>query len=156
MMSFINLAELWNTVNEINIGMFTTVDRRGNLTSRPLITQQIEAGGVMWFFSSLQPRQAEDLLRQPHANVSFCDNAELFYVSLSGKALLVRDRSCHARLWNPMARAWFPRGMNDSQLVLVQFPVAIVEYWDADAGSMVELQNEVDTAVGARQRAALR
>ena len=55
-----------------------------------------------------------------------------------------------------MARAWFPRGMNDSQLVLVQFPVAIVEYWDADAGSMVELQNEVDTAVGARQRAALR
>lgn len=154
-MSFIPLAELWNTVNEINIGMFTTTDRRGCLTSRPMITQQIDADGVMWFFTSLQSRLREDLVRKPHANISFCDTKEFLYISLSGVASQVRDRSCYFRLWNPMARAWFPRGMNDPQLVLVRFSVTVAEYWDADASNMVELKNAESTAIDAEHRVAL-
>lgn len=154
-MSSIPLAELWNTVNEINIGMFTVADRRGSLTSRPMITQQIDADGVMWFFTSLQARLREDLMRRPYTNVSFCDNRELLYVSLSGMASLVRDRGCYSKLWNPMARAWFPRGLNDSQLVLIRFSVTVAEYWDADASGMVELKNAVGSPLDVSRGLAL-
>lgn len=154
-MSLIPVAELWNTVNEINIGMFTTADRRGSLSSRPMITQQIESGGVIWFFTSLHARLREDLIRRPRASICFCDNRDFFYLSLSGTASVVRDRRFYSKLWNPMARAWFPGGVEDSQLVLVRFSVTLAEYWDADASNMVELSDVVSSAIEVCQSIAL-
>ncbi|HVL01642.1 MAG TPA: pyridoxamine 5'-phosphate oxidase family protein [Dongiaceae bacterium] len=146
-MSLIKRADLWRNVYEINVGMFTSCDNVGNLISRPMITQKVDPDGVLWFFTSLQSKLVKDLIHWSHANVSFGDPRDTFYVSLNGIARLIQDRQKLQDLWNAMASDWYPRGLEDPQLVLIRFEVSVAEYWDADAGSMVEPQDMVSAAV---------
>lgn len=146
-MPAINLAELWNSVQEINVGMFTTSDGQGNLTSRPMLVQKILNDGVLWFFTSLHSKLAEDLKVQPKANISFSEQPETFYVSLTGHAQLIADRTHYNALWNTMAGSWFAQGLDDPQLALIRFQVTSAEYWDSAASSMVELRELVNTAI---------
>jgi general stress protein 26 len=147
MMAVNNLNELWEKIRDAKIGMFTTVDPAGNLNSRPMTNLEADADGVLWFFSSLDSKIAEDLTSQSRANVSFAEPGDSFYSSLSGHAELIRDRAQYEKLWKPMYKAWFSRGLDDPQLVLIRFTVESAEYWDSDSSRMVQLLKMAKAAV---------
>jgi general stress protein 26 len=146
-MAVTDLNELWDKVREAKIGMFTTVDGSGHLTSRPMTSLEVDADGVLWFFSSIESKIAEDLSRESRANISFAEPSDSFYSSLSGHAELIADRAQYEKLWKPMYKAWFPRGLDDPQLVLIRFTVESAEYWDSDSSRMVQLLKMIKAAV---------
>jgi hypothetical protein len=52
---------------------------------------------------------------------------------------VVRDKAKAKELWNPLLKAWFPQGLDEPDLVLLNVKVEKAEYWDSPSGKMVQL-----------------
>ena len=81
----------------------------------------------------------EEVERERHVNVSYAKPDDQRYVSVSGKARLVRDPEKTRELWNPAYKAWFPGGLDDPQLALLKITVERAEYWDSSQSAFVHL-----------------
>lgn len=130
------LAEL---IKDIEICMFTTVGTDGVLHSRPMATQQAEFDGTLWFFTGASSLKVNEIHQEHHVNISYAKPDDQRYVSVSGVAQIVRDREKAKELWNPMYKAWFPKGLDDPELTLLQVRVSQAEYWDAQSSAVVHL-----------------
>lgn len=132
------LALLAAKIKHIDFGMFTASNDSRTLTSRPLTQQQVDAQGNIWFFVSDQESFTRDLLGNPQVNVSFSDVKDSLYVSLTGRAELLRDRLKAQELWNPLINAWFPGGLDDPHLALIKVKIQSAEYWDSKSSKMTQ------------------
>ncbi len=125
-------------IGDIRIAMLTTFDGSA-LRSRPMMTQQTPFDGTLWFFTSAGSLKAAELRAHPDVNLAYASTSDNRYVSISGHAALVRDPERAERLWNPLYRAWFPKGLDDPDVVLLKVEVERAEYWDADTSRMTDL-----------------
>lgn len=141
-----NLVDLWKKIGNIKVGMFTTWHEGENLHSRPMTALEVDDDGYLWFFSSLQSELAGDIALQPIANISFAEPKDSFYISLSGRADFIEDRSEYEKLWTPAVKAWFPRGLDDPDLVLIRFRINDATYWDTKSSRMVQIMEMLTTA----------
>ncbi|HEY3121788.1 MAG TPA: pyridoxamine 5'-phosphate oxidase family protein [Vicinamibacteria bacterium] len=134
-----DIKRLRKLIRDIRIAMLTTVAQDGALRSRPMATADVEFDGDLWFFTRARAPKAEELMDDQRVNVSFADHDENRYVSVSGRATLVRDRDRVRALWSRFHKAWFPEGKNDPDLALIKITVDRAEYWDGPASKMVHL-----------------
>jgi len=133
------LKKLSELIKDIRFAMLTTTAPDGSLRSRPMATQQVEFDGNLWFFAGRDSEKAADILRSPAVNVAFADERDNRYVSLAGNARLVEDAARAKALWSPLYKAWFPDGLDDPNLALLNVEVTGAEYWDAPTNKMVLL-----------------
>ena len=81
--------------------MLTTMDSSGRLNSRPMSTNKnVEFDGDIWFFTYGDTPKVHEIENKPYVNVAFADPKSQTYVSLSGRAELVRDKAKIAELWS--------------------------------------------------------
>lgn len=109
--------------------MLTTHTLDGTSHSRPMLVHEIDEAGWLWFVTDRHSRKACELGQNPHATVVFQSKKGDRYVSVQGTAVVVRDDVKLRELWNPLMRAWFPRGRRDPEIALVAVRVERVEYW---------------------------
>lgn len=134
-----NILKLRELIAGFHVAMLTTVAPNGALVSRPMGRPQEPFDGTLWFFTALDSGKADDINHEHQVNVSLAEPKESRYVSMSGIALVVRDRDRARELWNPFVQAWFPRGVDDPNLALLRVHVQRAEYWDSPQGRMVQL-----------------
>lgn len=125
-------------VRGIKFAMLTTEDVDGFLRSRPLATQQADAEGN-WFFTGLSTSKVQEIRQHRQVNVSYVNPERQRYVSVNGTGELVRDRDRMKALWNPLYKAYFPKGPDDPDLALVKVHVNEVEFWDSSSSRMVRM-----------------
>lgn len=153
-------SDLWKKIQDIRVGMFTTLGEGNLLVSRPMTSQNVDKEGVLWFFTSDQATVANNIERQGAVNVSFTAPGDSLYVSVSGTAELVKDKSIIRDMWNPMVGAWFPGGPEDPHVALLKVKVSGAEYWDSDKSKMMQLvamakaamTGEVPTGIGEHKK----
>lgn len=121
-------------INDIKVGMFTTLDGQGRLVSRPLVAQEVEADGDLWFFTARDTTQVKHIAQNTQVNVSFGHRSS--WVSVSGEAEVIDDLGRARALWNPAVEAWFPDGPETPGLVLVRVDSHSAEYWDTPGGTV--------------------
>ncbi len=131
------IEKLNEMIKDIRIAMLTTNDG-GLLRSRPMATQETEFNGELWFFTGKQTHKAEDIKKDNRVNVSYAEPVDNRFVSMSGTAELIDDREKFEKFWSPLYLAWFPKGLEDSNLALLKVTVEQAEYWDATSSSLVE------------------
>lgn len=131
--------QLREKIKDIRFGMLTTLDEDGALVSRPMTTQQVEEDGTLWFFGSSETDPVREIRRHDEVNVCYADPDDNRYVSVSGSAEVMRDRAKAKELWSPMAKAWFPEGVDDPRLILIKVEPRRAEYWDSASSKMVTL-----------------
>jgi general stress protein 26 len=141
------IEKLNELVAGIEIAMFTSVHANGHLQSRPMATQAVSDDGHLWFFAAQHSSKIDGIRNDHQVNVSYSDPATMRFVSISGACELVRNHSIAAELWKPEFTRWFPRGVNDPDLILLKVTINVVEYWDANAGRMRSLEPENRTMV---------
>jgi len=135
--SFARLGEL---IREIDIAMLVTVTGDGALRSRPMATQQIDPGeGTIWFFTSSDSPKSDEILHKQQVNLAYASAEKQSYISVAGRAHLVRDSAKTRELWKPAAKIWFPQGVDDPNLALLRVDVTAAEYWDSPSNKMVQL-----------------
>jgi len=122
---------LGKLLEDIDIAMLTTVGKDGYLVSRPLSTQKSTFDGRrVWFFTEADSPKVAEIRRNPKVNLAYASKDKNTYVSLSGKAGINRDPALRAQFWNDAMKAFFPKGCNDPNLVLLEVAPRTVEYWD--------------------------
>lgn len=132
-----NIKKLRDLIKDIKFAMLTTAEEDGTLRSRPMVTQQTEFDGDLWFFTNASAPKVDEVQQNQHVNVSYAEPKDQKYVSVSGSAQLVRDRQKIEELWNPQYKAWFPKGLDDPDLALLKITVEQAEYWDSPASAVV-------------------
>ena len=133
------VVKLNELINGIDFAMLTTTRSNGSLHSCPMATQEVDADGTVWFFSDTNTEKVEAIRTQQHVNLAYSDAASQRYISITGRCELVRDRVKAKQIWKPLYSTWFPKGLDDPNLILLKVHVQVAEYWDAAAGRMVQV-----------------
>lgn len=124
-------------IEDIDITMFTTVGPGGDLVSRPLSTQKAQFDGErVWFFVASDSPKVAEIARHPKVNLAYASKGRNTYVSMAGEAYVNDDPVKIEAFWDDALKAYFPRGINDPKLTLIEVEIRTAEYWDGP-GSMI-------------------
>jgi general stress protein 26 len=135
-----DLQKLAKLIKGIRVAMLTTREADGSLRSRPMATQEPEDfDGTLWFFTQSDTGKVHEIDRDHQVNLSYAQPDDNRYVSISGRANLVRDRSKIDELWSQFLKAWFPDGKDDPRVALLRVDVEQAEYWDAPSSTIIKL-----------------
>ncbi len=140
---------LWNLIKDMKFGMLTHRHRDGSLQGHPLTTQNtsIDEGSLLYFFISEKSAMTARLREDGNVNVAYADPGAETYVSIAGTASTSTDRATLERLFNPVAKAWFPGGVNDPDLVLLEVKIAHAEYWNVKDSKVTQLFKMAKAAI---------
>ena len=81
----------------------------------------------------------EEVGQKNRVCVSYADPDKQNYVSLSGSAHVNADRALVRAHWGESMRVWFPKGVDDPEITVLQVDVEQAEYWDAPSSTMLHL-----------------
>ena len=142
------MEKIRDMVETIRIAMMTTIDEQGNLVSRPMAALQFDEQGDIWFFTNRTSPKVDQIEHvEQRVNVSFVSVSDADYVSISGTASEVDDRAKINELWNPQAKAWFPKGKDDPDLTLLKVHTQMAEYWNSNDSTMVRLFQQASALI---------
>ncbi len=131
-----HIKHLSELIKDVDIAMLTTVTPDGRLVSRPLGTQDVEFDGDMWFATECDSGKVAELLANPNVNVAYASKGSNTYVSVAGRASIVRDRAKIEELWSPGMKVFFPNGKDDPNLCLIRVEADSAEYWDGPGSAI--------------------
>jgi len=134
-----NVKKLGELIKGIKVAMFTTVSESGELHSCPMITQEVDFDGDLWFFTKKSSVKTHQIEQEPRVNVIYSEPDDQVYVSVAGKAELVEDSEKVEELWSPTYSLWFKDGKEDPDLALIRVEVENAEYWDSPSSAVVRL-----------------
>src|ERR1700761_5117030 len=121
----------------IHIAMMTTVAHDGSMSSRPMALQDKPFNGTLWFLTGASTEKVGELREDQHVTLTFAELADSKYLTLKGRASLSHDRAKIKELWNPMYRAWFPKGPDDPEITVLQVTVDEGDYWEASSSKII-------------------
>lgn len=134
------LDDLYGLIDGIDTAMLTTRRPDGSLVARAMQTQRRTAGTDLWFTTNIESDKFEELALDPHVNVSYFRDRTREWVSVSGHAILSRDRDLIDSLYKPDWKAWLgdqgdgvrDGGAHDPRIVLVLVEADSVVYSKSD------------------------
>lgn len=140
---------LWDLIKDIKFGMLIHRHRDGTLQGHPLTTQNksIDEGSVLYFFISQKSDMAGRLREDGNVNVSYADTGADNYVSIAGTASFSNDSAKKEELFTVMAKAWFPGGVTDPDLALLEVRISHAEYWNAKDSKLTQLFKMAKSAI---------
>lgn len=130
-------AKVWDLIKDIRIAMLTTSDERGAARARPMGLAQKDFDGTFWFFTRDASLKTTEIAAHPRVVLAFADTSKQHYVSVTGAARVVTDRTKIKELWTETARIWFPDGADDPELALIAIDVEEAEFWDSPSATVV-------------------
>ena len=141
-----SIEKLKGMLEGIDFAMLTT-SAGGKFRSRPMSTQEMDENGDLWFFTSDDTHKVEEIEADDRVLVAYSQPDDNTYVSVFGRAKLVKDRAKIEELWNPIHKAWFPEGVDDPHLSLLKITVEEAEYWDSPNSKLVQIAGFVKALV---------
>ena len=140
------IEKLKGFLEGIDFTMLTTISN-GKLHSRPMSTQEMDENGDLWFFTQDDSRKIEEIQADNRINAAYSDPDGNTFVSVFGRADVVKDRAKIEELWSPIYKAWFPEGLDDPHICLLRVRVEDAEYWDAPNSKIVQIAGFVKALV---------
>jgi general stress protein 26 len=130
------LDDLYKLIDGMDVCLFTTRRADGRLVTRPMQVQERTSGTDLWFVTDLEANKLDELANDPHVNLGFYNNRSREWVSVSGKAIISRDRDLVHAMYKPDWKAWFPEegegrdgGPDDPRISLVLVEALSVIYF---------------------------
>lgn len=130
--------KVWDMIKDIKVAMLVTMDSEGHHFARPMVAQEPDEHHDLWFFTSLDSPKVDEIMANPEVLLSYADTGSNAYVSISGEAAVVRDRSKIDELWTESMKAWWPKGTDDPNVSLICVTPKSAEYWDGPASTVVQ------------------
>lgn len=135
----IELQQVADLVHEIKFAMMTTEEEDGTLRSRPMATMEMDASGNLWFFTALSSPKIDEAEHHRQVNLSYARPDKQDYLSVSGTVAILQDKEKMRALWSPWIKPWFPKGLDDPNLVLLKVTITEAQYWMAPGSAVKRL-----------------
>ena len=129
------LDELYELIDGIEVAMLTTRRADGHLVSRPMQTQERETGLDLWFMTNVETHKLDDLMADPHVNLTYYKDRSREWVSVAGLATVSTDQDLVRELYKPDWKAWLgdeggnrDGSANDPRIALILVETESVTY----------------------------
>jgi general stress protein 26 len=98
-------------MRDLDFCMLTTRTKRGSVHSRPMSNNgEVEFDGDVWFFSAADSRKVREIEAEPSVHLSYTDLDDWRFVSMTGRARIVRDAEKKQELWLKELEQWLTTG----------------------------------------------
>ncbi len=67
--------------------------------------------------------KVDEMEQDQHVTLTFAEPTDSKYITLKGRATVTQDRAKVQELWNPMYKAWFPKGEEDPEIAVMRVDV---------------------------------
>jgi general stress protein 26 len=122
------VGELVELLKEFRTAILVTRDSKGLPRARPLALLRCETDGTLWFSTSPSPK-VDELAADSSVAVICHRPRDEAWVSVSGRARVMKDPAKAKELWNVGMKAWF-EGPDDPALLLIEVKPAHAEYYE--------------------------
>jgi general stress protein 26 len=135
----LTLATVSEKMRKLDICMLTTKTSRGLVTSRPMSNNgDVEYDGNSWFFTFDKTRTVKDISENPQVNLGFNGPKDLF-ISLTGKAKLVKNKATMAEHWLDELNRWFPQGLETPGIIMIHVKAKRIKFWQREEEGEIKL-----------------
>ena len=135
----ISLATMSGKMRKLDICMLTTHTSRGLISSRPMSNNgDVEYDGNSWFFTYDKSRTVKDISENPQVNLGFNGPKDL-YISLTGKAKLIKNRTIMAEHWLNELKQWFPEGIDTPGIIMIHVKANRIKFWQREDEGEIKL-----------------
>lgn len=132
------ISELFELIDDIDVCMMTTFDN-GGLRSRPMSTQKTpHQGSDLWFMTRTDTHKIDEIVNHPEVNLAYFKAGE--WISVTGSAVVLQDRSLIHSLYDPSWKAWLEDkggaedgGPDDPRIALIMVDIEHATYFKRTA-----------------------
>jgi len=101
----------------------------------PMSHVDIDDQGDLWFFASNKLRN--DLKNDSSVHLVYSHESDGTFLSIEGTARVNNNKGKMKELFNSFIKTWFPKGLDDSSLILLVVHPVGVEYWTNDSRELI-------------------
>lgn len=151
-MANLSLRDISEKMRDIDFAILSTRTRGGAIAGRPMSNnRQVEYDGDNFFFTLEDTGSIEDINDDPNVGLSFQGKSgalgmKPFFITIEGRAELIRDKAQFAEHWTSDLDEWFADGIDTRGLVLIKVHAARLHYWDGYHEGEVDLGRALERA----------
>jgi general stress protein 26 len=141
-----DLEKFYSAIESIDTAMMVTRRADGHMRARAMANQKRAGGADLWFVTKDGSAKLTDLERDPHVNLSYFRDSNREWISVSGMAVISRDRDKIRELYQPDWKMWFGEAgdplhgtPNDPRMVLIGVNVHAAEFLEVNKPAPVLL-----------------
>ena len=127
---------VWDIIEKVGVCMLTT-QFDGGLRARPLEARPDRDAGLIFFVTDIRSAKEEEIEAAPDVGLVFIDTSDKAYLSITGRASVMRDAAKTKAAWRKTDKVWWPGGPNDPDVCLLQIEPFTAELWDGPASAVV-------------------
>jgi len=148
----LNMDKFIEMVKDVRVCMLITNDKKTETVSgRPMSISKIDADGTMWFFTRASSYKVEEIEESKNLSIAITNESSQNYLMINGIGNLVNDKTKMKELWSSILKAWFPKGLDDPDMILIKVTPNEVNYWDSSSSTMVVLFNILKAIVTGKE-----
>lgn len=115
-------------LTSFSTAMLTTLGEDRIPRARPMQVSNVDGDNKVWFFTRLGSEKVDEIQADSTVGITMQGGGK--FLSLSGKASVVRDQDKINQLWKEPYQVWFPEGKESPNVTLLVIDPANGEYWD--------------------------
>lgn len=130
-----SIARVWDIVEKVGVCMLTT-RFSGGMRARPLEARPDRDAGLIFFVTDIHSGKEDEIEATPDVGLAFIDPREKAYLSITGRACVLRDPEKTRTFWRKTDEVWW-RGPEDPNVCLLRIEPLTAELWDGPASAVV-------------------
>jgi general stress protein 26 len=131
-----NIDRVWDIIEKVGVCMLTTHFAAG-LRGRPLEARPDREAGLIFFVTDLHSAKEDEIEAAPDVGLVFIDSSDKAYLSITGRARVVRDAGQTKMFWRKSDKVWWSGGPSDPNVCLLRIEPLTAELWDGPASAVV-------------------
>lgn len=140
-----DISHVWDMVDAIDICMFVT--KRGDeMHGRPMSTIGKREDGKIYLLTDKATAKDDEIEQDSAVYLGYCKGPR--HLSINGDAEVSSDRAIIKRVWTPSAKAFWPNGPDDPNIVAILVTPHAAEYWDGPNGIVASVKMAFAIATG--------
>src|ERR1700738_4624695 len=129
-----NIDRVCDIIEKGGVGMLTT-QFAGGLRARPIEARPDRDAGLIFFVTDVHSAKEDEIETAPDVGLVFIDPKDKAYLSITGRARVMRDAAKTKVLWRKTDELWWPGGPTDSDVCLFRIGPLRAELWDGPASA---------------------
>src|SRR5687768_1189505 len=113
------LARVWHVIEKAGVGMLTTHSAAG-LRARPMDPRHDRDHNRIWFLTDVRGAKDDEIDTTHDVGPVFVDQESRAYLSITGRAFVIRDSAIAKQIWRKSDEVWWPGGPADPNLRVVR------------------------------------
>lgn len=146
----LTLKDISEKMRDIDFAMLSTKTTSGAIAARPMSNnRQVDYDGDNYFFTCDDTGSVRDIQNDPQVGLGYQGKSgalgmKPFFITVEGRAELVRDKQRFEERWTNDLDQWFKDGVDTPGLTMIKVRAERLHYWDGYREGEIALETTAD------------